>query len=131
MIQAGGYVTDGREALTDDRYDPPSIEVEDKDNDRSRQVDAAFAAQLGFEGRSQVDDFEMDGSRATGSATFIYYYAYQVDGAGPGARRLQSTPRYACCWPSESLADDRGRAAGALGSSGRSPARETAYSHSD
>ena len=61
MIQAGGYVTDGREALTDDRYDPPSIEVEDKDDNRSWQADAAFAAQSGSEGRSQVDDFEMDG----------------------------------------------------------------------
>ena len=84
-LQFGGAGTDGRdsqltgwippadwESYDDGRYDPPAIEVENKETNQQWIADAARAEESGIPaGSSQVDSFEIDGLRASGTATFI------------------------------------------------------------
>ena len=75
------------ESYDDGRYDPPSVELEitstGDDNARWR-ADAAWAAENGVEGSSQVDAYEKDGLTASGTATFAN--AWDI-GRGTAIRR--------------------------------------------
>lgn len=59
------------ETYDDDRYDPPSVELEIMDSD-GRTVSTLVADQdnTSYTGNSQVDDYELDGTTATGTVTF-------------------------------------------------------------
>jgi hypothetical protein len=86
MIQASGKVTDGRdiqgdfsippldwESYEDQRYDPPSVELEitsTGDDNADWRADARWAEQFDKVGQSQVDSYEKDGLTASGTATF-------------------------------------------------------------
>jgi hypothetical protein len=83
LIQAAGHVT-GRaitvgieippvdwDSYEDQRYDPPSIEVDIDDPYATWVADADWAAANGVEGQSQVDAYQKDGLYAAGSATFF------------------------------------------------------------
>ena len=88
-IQFAGAGTDGRPTkvtgwippanwkdFDDGRYDPPGIEL---DNDEGNSQWIANAKDAEFRGlpagSSQVDSFEIDGLRASGTATFIDSFA--------------------------------------------------------
>ncbi len=86
MIQASGKVTDGRdiqgdfsippldwESYEDQRYDPPSVELEitsTGDDNADWRADAGWAEDFDKVGQSQVDSYEKDGLTASGTATF-------------------------------------------------------------
>jgi hypothetical protein len=59
------------ETYDDGRYDPPSIELEIDDSDGGRvSWFLADPENTSYTGNSQVDDYELDGTTATGTATF-------------------------------------------------------------
>lgn len=88
-IQFAGAGTDGRptkvsgwippanwETFDDDRFDPPGIELDNDDGNSQWIADAKDAEFRGIAaGSSQVDSFEIDGLRASGTATFIDTFA--------------------------------------------------------
>jgi hypothetical protein len=88
-LQFGGAGTDGRdtnvsgwippanwEDFDDNRYDAPSIELDNKETNSQWLADVERAEERGYEpGTSQVDSFEIDGLRASGTATFIDSFA--------------------------------------------------------
>lgn len=98
MIAAAGFAADGRditidaevppvdwETYEDDRYDAPSIRVEDG------EADADWVADQGdeFVSGSGVGEFEQDGGRASGTATFINAW-------DPGSEPVEGTFELDC-----------------------------------
>ena len=62
------------DTFDDNRYDPPSVEVEDDTNNNQWIADPNSPYEIDG-GNSQVDSFEKDGLRASGTATFTDAYA--------------------------------------------------------
>jgi len=86
-LQVGGRSTDDEnvtldmwipptnwDTYDDNRYDPPSVEVEDDTSNKDWVADLNSAYEI-EEGKSQVDSYEKDGLRASGTATFTDVYA--------------------------------------------------------
>lgn len=96
-ILAYGYVTDGREVTVDLElpplgwedstsfsWDPPTISLSDKDAGARWIAREDFSARgteslMGLDGLTRVGDYETDGYRATGVATFANYNLFNQD----------------------------------------------------
>jgi hypothetical protein len=66
------------ESYDDGRYDPPSIEVENEETNSQWMANQARAEERGIAaGSSQVDSFQIDGLRASGTATFIDTFDFE------------------------------------------------------
>lgn len=60
---------------SDEDWDPPSIRIDDRENDIDWRAGGEVATEMIPTGMSQVDDFTIDGSSASGTATFVDLYA--------------------------------------------------------
>jgi hypothetical protein len=59
------------ESYDDDRYDPPQIEIDIEDMEGFKQANwLADQENETFRGNSQIDDYEMEGTSASGTVTF-------------------------------------------------------------
>lgn len=68
-------------------WDPPSIRVDLGEDDNGVPIDWRAGGEIvesfpDLVGKSQVDSFSVDGSTATGTATFIDFFQVQLAGSG-------------------------------------------------
>jgi len=88
MVMGNGFAADGRditvgmeippvdwETYEDERFDPPSIEVEDEENNASWVADQGND----FVSGSSVGEYELEGVTASGSATFVNQWATDAE----------------------------------------------------
>ena len=76
----------------DNRYDPPSVEVEDDTENKDWVADQNSGYQIEA-GKGQVDSYEKDGLKASGKATFTDVYALL---GGGSAETIQGTFEVSC-----------------------------------
>ena len=76
-VRVSGWIPpENWESFDDDRYDPPEIEVDVEATNSQWVADVRRAEERGYEpGTSQVDSYQIDGLRASGSATFLDSFA--------------------------------------------------------
>jgi len=78
---------------SDEDWSPPSIRIDDGENDLDWRAGDEIVTGMVEPGMSQVDSFTNDGTRASGTATFIELYAVMT---GDDPDPVQGTFEFAC-----------------------------------